>query len=110
LGHSGLPTIKNIGKETGSTNSPANPAALGSVISVFVNGLAEDPEVNYAPLQLTTSPGWQVTNIVQASPFVIQVNVQLPSSMADVVAVNGELILYYGEQAIHGVVDVSQGQ
>jgi uncharacterized protein (TIGR03437 family) len=28
----------------GSTNSPTNPAVLGSVISVFVNGLAPDPD------------------------------------------------------------------
>jgi uncharacterized protein (TIGR03437 family) len=94
----------------GSTNSPTNPATLGSVISVFVNGLTEDPQVNYGPLQLTTSPGWQVTNTVQASPFVIQVDVQLPSSAAAVQAVNGELVLYYGEQAIQAAVYVSQSQ
>ena len=48
-------------------NSPTNLAQPGSVVSVFVNGLAPDPQVNYAPLQLTAANGWQVTNIVQVS-------------------------------------------
>jgi uncharacterized protein (TIGR03437 family) len=34
----------------GSVNSPANPAQLGSTVSVFVNGLTPDPQVTNSPL------------------------------------------------------------
>jgi uncharacterized protein (TIGR03437 family) len=94
----------------GSTNSPTNPAQLGSVISLFVNGLAQDPDVNYGPLQLSAAPGWQVTNTVQVSPFVIQVDVQLPSTVTGVAEVGGggiDLMLNFAGQAFGGVVYVN---
>jgi uncharacterized protein (TIGR03437 family) len=46
----------------GSQNSPTNPAKLGSVISVFVNGLVANPNVPHLPLQLYTDGGWSVTS------------------------------------------------
>ena len=93
----------------GSTNSPTNPALLGSVISVFVNGLAEDPDVNYAPLQLTAPAGWQVTKIEQATPYVIQVDVQLPSTVSEIPVASGELTLNFGSQSFGGTVFFTAG-
>jgi len=92
----------------GTMNSPNNPAALGSVISVFVNGLAEDPNVNYGPLQLTAPSGWQVTNIVQATPYVVQVNVQLPSTVSEIPVVSGDLVLNFGGEAFGGTVFITR--
>jgi saccharopine dehydrogenase (NAD+, L-lysine-forming) len=51
----------------GSLNSSTNPAALGSAVSVFVNGLTPDPQVNNSPLQLFTNDGWSITNVILAS-------------------------------------------
>jgi uncharacterized protein (TIGR03437 family) len=65
----------------GSRNSSANPAQLGSVISVFVNGLAMDPEISFEPPQLDS--GWPITNYAQTNPFVLEVNLQVPSSTAN---------------------------
>jgi len=67
----------------GSVNSPANPAHLGSAVSVFVNGLTPDPQINNSPLQLYTNDGWSITNVVQATPFVTQVDLQVPATAAD---------------------------
>ena len=74
------------------------------MISVFVNGLAPDPQVNNAPLQLTAPIGWQVTNIMQVTPYVIQVNVQLPSTVSDFPVVTGDLLLTYGGETFGGTV------
>jgi uncharacterized protein (TIGR03437 family) len=72
----------------GSLNSPANPAQLGAIVSVFVNGLAPtelvnglapNPETLNAVAQLYTDNGWTVTNVVQATPFVLQVDLQTPA-------------------------------
>jgi uncharacterized protein (TIGR03437 family) len=63
----------------GSLNSSSNPAPLGSVISVFVNGISPDPDVNTAPLQLSSNNGWTVKGFSQTSPFVLQLNLQTPS-------------------------------
>lgn len=67
----------------GSQNSPTNPAQPGSVISVFVNGLAANPNVSRLPLQLYAGGGWSVTNFSQTNPFVLAVNLQIPSSAAN---------------------------
>ena len=90
-----------------SINSPTNLAQPGSVVSVFVNGLAPDPQVNNAPVQLTAANGWQVTNIVQASPFVVQVDVQIPSPLTNVPGISGELMLNFYGQIFSGVVFVN---
>jgi uncharacterized protein (TIGR03437 family) len=90
----------------GSMNSPTNLAQPGSVVSVFVNGLAPDPQVNNAPLQLTAANGWQVTNIVQVSPFVVQVDVQLPSPLTNVPGISGSLMLNFDGQAFGAIVYV----
>jgi uncharacterized protein (TIGR03437 family) len=92
----------------GSLNSPTNLAQPGSVVSVFVNGLAPDPQVNNAPLQLTAANGWQVTNIAQVSPFVVQVDVQLPSPLTNVPGISGSLMLNFDGQAFGGVVYVNK--
>ena len=67
----------------GSSNSSANPAQPGSVISVFVNGLSANPEVPSVPLALYTGGGWSVTNYSQINPFVLKVDLQVPSSPAN---------------------------
>jgi uncharacterized protein (TIGR03437 family) len=67
----------------GSLNSAGNPAQLGSVISVFVNGLAPDPHQAEGPLQLFTGAGWSVVSTTQATPFVLQVNLRVPSTNSD---------------------------
>jgi uncharacterized protein (TIGR03437 family) len=64
----------------GSLNSPSNPAQPGSVISVFVNGLAMDPEIPFEPPQLYTGGGWSVMDYSQTNPFVLEVHLQIPSS------------------------------
>jgi uncharacterized protein (TIGR03437 family) len=64
----------------GSQNSPTNPAKLGSVISVFVNGLSIDPDIPYEPPDLYSPGAITVINYHQATPFVLQVNLQLPTS------------------------------
>ncbi len=64
----------------GSLNSATNPAQPGSVISVFVDGLALDPAVPEALPQLSTGNGWSITNVLPAGPFVIQVNLQVPTA------------------------------
>jgi len=94
----------------GSTNAATNPAPLGSVIAVFVNGLAPVPGINYAPLQLSAPIGWQVTNIAQVSPFVIQVNVQLPSTVSEIPVTTGNLQLSYGGETFGGTVFISASQ
>ena len=67
----------------GSTNSVNNPAPLGSVISVFVNALSMDPQVAAGSPQLFTTSGWSITNVSQLGPFVLEVNLQVPSSNAN---------------------------
>jgi uncharacterized protein (TIGR03437 family) len=67
----------------GSLNSAANPAKLGSAVSVFVNGLTPDPQVNNAPLQLYSTDGWSVTDVVQAAPYVVRVDLQAPSKLVN---------------------------
>ncbi|MGI8992429.1 MAG: SBBP repeat-containing protein [Bryobacteraceae bacterium] len=64
----------------GSLNSSSNPSHPGSFISVFVNGLTPDPRIATFPLHLDTDRGWAVTNFSQANPFVIKVDLQVPSS------------------------------
>jgi uncharacterized protein (TIGR03437 family) len=64
----------------GSQNSPTNPAQLGSVISVFVNGLAMDPDSSFGPPDLYAPGAWTVTSSSQINPFVLQVGLQVPSS------------------------------
>jgi uncharacterized protein (TIGR03437 family) len=67
----------------GSRNSPANPAQLGSLISVFVNGLSLDPNIPYEPPNLYAAGGWSVTKSSQTNPFVLEVGLQVPSSSAN---------------------------
>ena len=65
----------------GSLNSSANPAPLGSAVSVFVNGLTPSPQIE--PFQLYTNGGWSIANVVQTNPFVIRVDLQVPSPLVD---------------------------
>jgi uncharacterized protein (TIGR03437 family) len=63
----------------GSINSGANPAKQSSTVSVFVNGLAPDPQINTAPVLLYSIYGWQVKSVTQINPFVMRVDVQTPA-------------------------------
>ena len=67
----------------GSVNSAANPAQLGSAISVFVNGLAIDPLVSYDPPLFYTGGGWALLNYKPINTYVMQVNLQAPTSTAN---------------------------
>ncbi len=67
----------------GSVNSSSNPAPLGSVISVFLNGVSPNPAGTSEPLQLSSNYGWTVTGVAQANPLVTQVNLQVPSKLQD---------------------------
>ena len=50
---------------------------------MFVNGLTPDPQVNNAPLQLTSNDGWSVTGVAQATPYVLQVTLQVPTKLVN---------------------------
>lgn len=65
----------------GSLNSSTNPAHLGSVVSVFANGLPPYPQVINEPLQLYTNNGWSVMKVIQATPFVLRVDLRVPSAL-----------------------------
>jgi uncharacterized protein (TIGR03437 family) len=67
----------------GTVNSAANPAKLGSAVSVFVNGLTPDPQVNNAPLQLSSTDGWSVTDVVQATAYVLRVDLKAPTKLVN---------------------------
>lgn len=67
----------------GSLNSAENPALLGSTVSVFVNGLTPGGPLPYSPLQLSTPNGWAVTGIVPENPFVLRVELQVPSVLVN---------------------------
>ena len=64
----------------GSANSSSNPAQPGSVVSVFVNGLSPDPQVRLQPPVLYAGGGWTVASYSEAGPFVLKVDLQVPSS------------------------------
>jgi uncharacterized protein (TIGR03437 family) len=93
----------------GSTNSAANPGKLGSAISVFVNGLTPDPRFTNAPLQLGTTNGWSVTGTAQANPFVVRVDLRVPSQLVNNFAcdVSGVCTVSF---ALYQVGFVSTGQ
>ncbi len=63
----------------GSVNSSSNPAQQGSTVSVFLNGVAPDPQVTTAPLQLNATNGWTVEDVALISPFVWRVDLREPS-------------------------------
>jgi uncharacterized protein (TIGR03437 family) len=67
----------------GTVNSPSNPAAPGSALSVFVNGLTPNPQVTTAPLLLFTTNGWSATNTAQSTPFVLRVDLRVPSTLVN---------------------------
>jgi uncharacterized protein (TIGR03437 family) len=67
----------------GSVNSAANPAPLGSTVSVFVNGLAEYYQSTYASAPISGGLGWTVTDIIPATTFVLQVNMQSPPALVN---------------------------
>lgn len=67
----------------GSVNSSTNPAQLGSVVSVFINGLTPDPQFNNYPVQLSSNNGWSVKGIVPAGPFILRADLQVPSALVN---------------------------
>lgn len=66
----------------GTVNSSSNPAKLGTVISVFVNGLANQNFSGGLP-HLITGGGWSVANVALAGPFVLDVSLQVPATTAN---------------------------
>jgi len=73
----------------GSANAPANAAGLGSVVSVFVNGISPDPRVISSPATLLSTNGWTVTNLTQVNPFVTKVDLRVPSTLVNNFACTG---------------------
>jgi len=57
----------------GSMNSSTNPAKLGSAVSVFLN--------LHSSLQLATTNGWSVTGSAAVNPFVVRVDLRVPSAL-----------------------------
>ncbi len=64
----------------GSINSSTNPAEVGSVVSVFANGIAPGTSTPGSAVELSASNGWLVTNVSAVTPFVYRVDVQLPAT------------------------------
>lgn len=93
----------------GSTNSSANPATLGSTVSVFVNGLTPDPRFTSLPPQLSTNNGWSVTNIEQANPFVSRVDLRVPAALVNNFACTASSVCLVGF-TLYDVGFVSIGQ
>ena len=48
-------------------------------MSVFVNGIVPNSQIVSDPVQLFATDGWRVTNLTQATPFVLRADVQVPS-------------------------------
>jgi uncharacterized protein (TIGR03437 family) len=67
----------------GSANSAANPAPLGSTISVFVNGLSWYYQATYGSAPISAGLGWSITSISPATPFVSQVGLQAPPALVN---------------------------
>jgi uncharacterized protein (TIGR03437 family) len=67
----------------GTLNSLTNPAKLGSVIQVFVDGLSPNAQSPGVPPALLAGGGFTVTGYTQANPFVLDVSLEVPSSAAN---------------------------
>lgn len=67
----------------GSVNAANNGAQLGSVISVFVNGLSPNPRLGAGSPRLFTASGWSITGVSTVGPSVLEVNLQVPSTIAN---------------------------
>ncbi len=67
----------------GSVNSSTNPARGGSVISVFLNGILYNGSVGNEMFQLSANNGWTVTGYTQPNPFVLQVNLLVPTKLVN---------------------------
>jgi uncharacterized protein (TIGR03437 family) len=65
----------------GSVNSPTNTTKLGSIISVFVNGVAPTTSPAAAPPQFFIPGGWTIVSTTVIDQFVTQVNIQVPSQL-----------------------------
>jgi uncharacterized protein (TIGR03437 family) len=93
----------------GSLNSATNPAPLGSVISVFLNGASSNSAPYSITLPLSSNLGWTVTNIAPANPFVMQVSLQVPSKLEDDFACNSTLTVCDAEFQLFDVGGDSAG-
>ncbi len=85
-GQPGLSSFGSLALATnadGSMNSPSNPAALGSIVSVFVNGLTPDPRFIQAPPALSANNGWSVISFAAESPFVLRVDLRVPATLVN---------------------------
>jgi uncharacterized protein (TIGR03437 family) len=75
----------------GSVNSSTNPAPMGSAVSVFVNGVSMGTAST--PHQFGTNSGWLVTDSVQSGPFVVRVDLQVPSQLGSSLACGPSLCM-----------------
>ena len=70
----------------GSVNAASNAIRSGSQVTVFVNGMAPDPQVTNGPFELSAIAPWTITSVTTLNPFVVQVKATVP-------VVNGGLLL-----------------
>jgi uncharacterized protein (TIGR03437 family) len=91
----------------GSVNSSANPAQLGSAVSVYLNGLARNPQITTIPPQLYTNDGWSVLGAAQINPFVLGVNLQVPSPLVNDFACLSQSSVCAAEFTLYDVSDGS---
>ncbi len=65
----------------GTVNSPSNLAKLGTQISVFINGLSPSAQGHSNIFPMYAIEGLSVAKVSQPNPFVLQVDLQTPSSV-----------------------------
>jgi uncharacterized protein (TIGR03437 family) len=62
----------------GSVNSPSNPVQSGTQVTVFLNGMAPDPQVTNGPFELSAIAPWIISTVTPINPFVVQVKATVP--------------------------------
>ncbi len=68
----------------GTVNSATNPAKLASALSVFVNGITSNPQVNNAPILLYSDNGWSVTGSTPISNnLILRVDLRVPAQLVN---------------------------
>lgn len=65
--------------QDGSANSKSNPAPAGSTVTVFVNGIAPDPQVSTGPFNVFAQYEWNVNNVAMINPYVARIDLQAPA-------------------------------
>jgi uncharacterized protein (TIGR03437 family) len=106
---SGLPPTVLAVNADGAVNSSTNPAPAGSTVSVFLNGIAPNPNVGTSPIPLTSNNGWTVASLSNPNPFVVQVNLQVPAMLQDDYSCNSNFSLCSAEFQLYDVYDAGAG-